>query len=293
MNASGHRSRPSSLAARALRPLACAALLLTVPAQGLAWGPQGHRLVAALAWDGMTPQARAEALQLLAGEADPSLPGIANWADELRANDPKLGKLSAKWHYVNLAERTAGDDCGYEPARHCPNGDCAIEAIRTQTAILADPGRSRTERRQALKFVVHLVGDVHQPLHAGYADDKGGNDFQIHIDGEPEPADGYGTNLHSLWDSRMLTMARLDDAAYLAKLRRSPVPAAKATGVPPAAADWARQSCRIAERPGLYPPSHTLAPAYVATWRPVAEQQLRLGGARLAAVLNAALAPKR
>ncbi|MBX9401864.1 S1/P1 nuclease [Lysobacter sp. BMK333-48F3] len=287
------RLASSSLAARVLRPLACAALLLTVPAQSLAWGPQGHRLVAALAWDRLSPQARAEARKLLAGEADPTLPGIANWADELRANDPKLGKLSAKWHYVNLAERGAGNDCAYQPARHCRGGDCAIEAIRNQTAILADPGRSRAERLQALKFVVHLVGDVHQPLHAGYADDKGGNDFQIHIDGEPEPADGYGTNLHSLWDSRMLTMARLDDAAYLAKLRRQPLPPIKAIGLPPAAADWARQSCRIVERPGLYPPSHTLDASYVATWRPVTEQQLRLGGARLAAVLDAALAPRR
>lgn len=287
------RLTSSSLAARVLRPLACAAALLTVPAQSLAWGPQGHRLVAALAWDRLSPQARAEAQTLLASEADPTLPGIANWADELRANDPKLGKLSAKWHYVNLAERGTGNDCAYQPARHCPGGDCAIEAIRNQTAILADPGRSRAERLQALKFVVHLVGDVHQPLHAGYADDKGGNDFQIHIDGEPEPADGYGTNLHSLWDSRMLSMARLDDAAYLAKLRRNPLPQVKAIGLPPAAADWARQSCRIVERPGLYPPSHTLDASYVATWRPVAEQQLRLGGARLAAVLDAALAPRR
>src|SRR3546814_21161534 len=105
------RSRPVTLL-----PFLLAAVLLLLAGPVGAWGPQGHRLVAALAWTGLTPQARAEILVLLAGEPDPSLPGIANWADQLRAEAPDLGKRSASWHYVNLAE----DGCRYEAARDCP-----------------------------------------------------------------------------------------------------------------------------------------------------------------------------
>ncbi|ALN89973.1 S1/P1 Nuclease family protein [Lysobacter gummosus] len=268
---------------------ALAALLLALPLNALAWGPQGHRLVAELAWEGMTPAARAEAGKLLAGEPDPTLPGIANWADELRAHDPDLGKRSSKWHYVNLAE----DECHYDAARDCPNGNCAVAAIAAQTAILADRSKSQADRLQALKFVVHLVGDVHQPLHAGYARDKGGNDFQLAIPGEPERPGGYGGNLHSLWDSSLLNTRKRNDAAYLAELRKIAVPTVTGAGLPADAAGWAEDSCKLMLQPGFYPPTHKLEPGYVATWRPLAETQLRLGGEHLAEVLNAALAPGR
>ncbi|MFP3648289.1 S1/P1 nuclease, partial [Paraburkholderia sp. SIMBA_054] len=87
--------------------------------------------------------------------------------------------------------------CGYEPPRDCPGGDCVIVALKVQTALLADHSQTLETRRQALKFVVHFVGDIHQPMHAGYAADKGGNDFQLQFNGK-------GTNLHSLWDSGMI-----------------------------------------------------------------------------------------
>ncbi|MGH8079484.1 MAG: S1/P1 nuclease [Lysobacter sp.] len=280
-------SAPHPFRSRRLR--AVAALLLALPLNALAWGPQGHRLVAELGWEGMTPAARAEASKLLAGEPDPTLPGIANWADQLRANDPVLGKQSAKWHYVNLAE----DDCRYDAARDCPNGDCAIAAIATQTAILADPGKSQAERLQALKFVVHFVGDVHQPLHAGFAHDKGGNDFQLAIPGEPERSDGHGSNLHSLWDSTLLSMSKRSDETYLAQLRKIEVPHVTGAGRPADAVGWAEDSCKLMMQPGFYPPTHKLEPEYVSTWRPLAETQIRLGGEHLAQLLNAALAPGR
>ena len=126
--------------------LAATLVLLLVPHDAFAWGRLGHRLVAALAWDDLTPATRARIAQLLEGEADPTLPGIASWADELREHDPDLGKRSSKWHYVNIAE----DDCQYLQAKHCPNGDCVVEAIRTQTRILADRSRPQVGPLQAL-----------------------------------------------------------------------------------------------------------------------------------------------
>lgn len=266
--------RPFLLAAAFVAFLAGALL----PAPAWAWGPMGHRLVAQLAWDDLTPAARRHAQALLKGEPDPSLAGIANWADDLRDSDPVLGKKTARWHFVNIGEH----DCAYEQPRDCPGGNCVVEAIRTQAAILADPARTKAERLQALKFVVHFVGDVHQPLHAGYGRDKGGNEVQINFDER-------GTNLHTLWDSRMLLSTGRSEAGYLRRLRALPRPRLGTVVLPPPSADWATQSCRVVMQPGFYPHRAKLDPRYADRHLPIVERQLRAGGVALAKVLNAAL----
>ncbi len=265
-----------------VRPLAAllALALSGAPSLALAWGRTGHQLVAQLAQYDLTPEARRQIDALLATEPGATLPGIASWADELRKQDADLGKRTAKWHYVNLGE----SDCHYDPPRDCRDGDCEVEALKAQTARLANRALPAAERLQALKFVVHLVGDTHQPLHSGYASDKGGNDIQVNIDGK-------GSNLHSLWDSGLLRHTGLDDDALLAQIRALPVPAgAEAVmPLPPPSAAWAEASCRIALSPGLYPTGAKIDQAYFDTWTPVAKRQLRLAGVRLAALLNAAL----
>lgn len=263
-----------------IRSFFASAALLLISGPALAWGPLGHRLVADLAWDDMSPRARAEAQKLLKGEAEPTLAGIANWADELRNTDAALGKKTAHWHYVNIAE----EGCRYESNRDCRNGDCVVEAIRRQSAILADRKRSKADRLQALKFVVHFVGDVHQPLHAAFAHDKGGNTVQVNLDGR-------GTNMHALWDSGLLRTAGLDEAAYLQRLRAMPAPSDTSVAAPsrPQPVAWAEASCATAISPGLYPQRARIDQAYVQKWRPMAEAQLRLGGVHLATVLNDAL----
>ncbi len=253
--------------------LAATALL---PASAFAWGAQGHRLVARIAEAHLDPAAKAEVDRLLATEPGDTLASIAPWADQLRAEDPDLGKRSAGWHYVNMAE----DGCIYDPPRHCRDGDCVIEALKAQSARLADRSLSDAERLQALKFVVHLVGDMHQPMHAGYGHDKGGNTYQLQFNER-------GTNLHSLWDSGMFYALQLDDDQYLQRLQALPAPAGiVAPQLQDDAARWAEQSCSIATRKGVYPSGHKVDDAYADTWRPVAEAQLRLAGERLAALLN-------
>ena len=260
-----------------LLSLSCA---LLYPGGAHAWGALGHRLVARLAEPQLTPAARAEARRLLAAERLHSLADVANWADELRERDPALGRRSAKWHYVNFG----GDDCRYDAARDCPNGDCVVEALRAQAAILADAKRSDAERLQALKFVVHFTGDVHQPLHAGIGSDRGGNTFQVHYRGK-------GSNLHSLWDGTLLNSRGLGETSYLWRLRaaKSTRPASAGPYTPLAAAAWAEQSCAIVRAPGFYPPSARIGEDYITRHRPTAERQLQLAGARLAALLNASL----
>lgn len=251
-----------------------------------AWSARGHRLVGQLAERDLTPVARAEVDRLLAGEPDPTLAGVSVWADEVRGSDPVLGRRSAPWHYVNVRS----PDCAYEAARDCAGGDCVVEAIRVQTAILADRARPLAERRQALKFVVHFIGDVHQPLHAGNRPDKGGNDVQVRI---PQHGGGErGGSLHTLWDRGLIDYTGLDDADYLARLRGVPVALPQPPrALPPQAQDWAEHACAITVRPGFYPASAKLEPGYAAAWTPLADEQMRRAGARLAQVLNAALAP--
>ena len=275
--------------------LAVALALLPLPAH--AWGPLGHRLVALLAWDDLTPQARRQVEILLRGEPDPTLAGIASWADDLRKHDPVLGRTSARWHFVNLGEH----DCAYEQVLDCPGGNCVVEAIRAQAAILANPERTHAERLQALKFVVHFVGDVHQPMHAGDRPDAGGNGFQISLTTPIEPeayarakyVDGVmGTNLHSVWDYYILASNNLSLRQYsdrLDKLPWPPYPVPSKYDVMPLA--WAGESCRLIDARGLYPPEdrHTMDHAYLDAMRPLAEQRVRQAAWRLAQLLNQSL----
>lgn len=260
------------------------ALAVLAPSVAFAWGPQGHRLVAELAWEQLTPQAQARIAPLLHGEPEPTLPGIANWADRLRSSNPNLGRLSAAWHYVNIG----GDQCVFDQPRDCPGGNCVVEAIPAQAALLADEGLPAATRAQALKFLVHFVGDIHQPLHAGHAEDKGGNTYQVNLDGK-------GSNLHQLWDSGLLGTTRLGDLRYLERLRATPVDSTTllltTDPLTVRAAKWAEQSCTIVVKPGFYPQDRKIGNEYVQSWLPVAEQQLRLGGARLAVVLNGIFDP--
>jgi hypothetical protein len=271
--------------------LFAATTLLPGPASG--WSRQGHQIVAELAAQDLTPEARREVAALLAGEPDPTLAGIATWADDIRAEsrvgEHALGKRSSRWHYVNF-QRGAG--CEYAPARECPGGNCVIGAINTQRAVLADRTRPLAERRDALKFLVHFVGDVHQPMHAGYADDRGGNNHQLNYRGKGAPK-GEGTQLHGVWDYWLLQSAGLDNAAYVQRLRQSPVPTepTPASDNPPAA--WALESCRLMQAEGVYPPRRRIGDDYLDRFRPMAEVRLRQAGARLAELLNDSLGPAR
>ena len=257
--------------------------LVASPVAG-AWGALGHRLVGRLAEQDLTPAARREVARLLAGEPVPTLAGVSAWADELRASDPGLGRQSTPWHYVNLGE----DACRFDAARDCPGGDCVVGAIQAQVAVLRDHARPLEERRRALKFVVHFVGDIHQPLHAGYAHDKGGSTHQLRV---PTPSGEKGSNLHSWWDSGMLAATGFDEDAHFARLQALPlVVPLDAMRPSPAASRWAMDACAIATSPGLYPGGSRLAADYAARWMPVADAQLRRAGSRLAQVLNAALA---
>lgn len=245
----------------------------------MAWGFDGHRVVGMLAESELSPPARAEVKRLLAGEPEPTLAGVSTWADTLR--DDAAWRHTGRWHWVNLP-RT--DPCTYVAERDCRNGDCVVGAIRAQFDILADRSRSDAERRTALKFLVHFVGDVHQPFHAGFGFDRGGNQTQLQFDRQ-------GWNLHSLWDSAMVKHAGLDPVAYARQLRGGPaLPADPTLSLSRPEERWALESCQVIHDDGLYPARRTIGRGYLDQHRPLAETRLRQAGSRLASLLDSALA---
>ena len=269
--------------------------LLAFTADASAWSREGHELVGELAQRRLSPAARAEVARLLAAEPDPTLAGVAAWADEIRAESRSaghpLGKRSEHWHYVNFPR---GADCDLQPARDCPDGDCIVGAIDAQRAILADRGRSDAERAQALKFLVHFVGDVHQPMHAGFRHDRGGNNYQIQYRGRGARDGSEGTNLHRIWDYWMLASAGLDRSAYADRLQtRSAVAVEPALADPDVARGWAVESCRLIADTPLYPRGHVLRDDYLDRYRPLAERRILQAAFRLSALIEAAVVPPR
>lgn len=229
-------------------------------------------MVAELAEQRLTPKARSQAQQLLATYGNKKLSDIATWADELRsdATERELARATSKMHYVNVADSS----CRYDATRDCRDGKCVIAAIDHYASILGDRKRSKKDREQALRFVVHFVGDVHQPLHAGYRKDSGGNQYQIQFNGK-------GTNLHAIWDSPILASRKLSWTKYAEVLRLKP--SDKATGNPQ---QWAAESCRITRDDGVYPKGHKIDQRYIDSMRPITERRIRLAAMRLATVLN-------
>ena len=273
-------------------------LVLLAAGPAHAWSVLGHALTGEMAQRHLDPVAAAEIERLLAGEPVPTLAGVASWADHLRNNEPERFRATSRWHYVNYPR----DRCEYEASRDCKGGDCVIGAIQAQQAILADRSQPLELRRDALKFLVHFVGDVHQPMHAGNRGDLGGNRFQVSLRTELEPeayarkhyVDGVmGTNLHSVWDYYILGTEGLELQAYADRLDAQPWPPADTPagqGTPPLApVTWAFESCNLLESRDLYPPQHEMDDAYLDFHRPLAEQRVRQGAWRLAQLLNATI----
>lgn len=248
-------------------------VLAAAPAQ--AWTSFGHRLVGLLAQDQVSPQTRAQLDTLLALEPGADLGTIAAWADDIR--DEPAYRHTAPFHYVNFRDGS----CRYDAARDCDQGNCIIGALARYTAVLGDAARPPQERLDALKFVVHFVGDIHQPMHAGNRDDRGGNRFQVSVDGE-------GSNLHSVWDYHLLRSAGQEMKPYRARLG----PHVAQTRIEPMDfAAWAQSSCALLDSAAIYPPRAGRLPAgYLERQRPLAEARITLAAARLAALLDRTLA---
>jgi hypothetical protein len=265
-----------------------ASLLVAVlfPVAAFGWGGTGHQIVALIAEDHLSPAAKAGIEELL-GHEHISDAEIASWADEVR----RQRSNTAPWHYVNIPTNADAFDRG----RDGHDGANVIDAIEAQAKILEDKSASREKREEALKFVVHFVGDIHQPLHCADRDgDKGGNKRLVFYPGARK-----ATNLHSVWDTSLLKDAMngkrvLEYATSLGKRITEKQRKEFAAGT---ATDWANESHRIAVEQ-VYKgvaadgPPPTLDKSYVEKGQRVVNEQLLRGGMRLALLLNGAFEVK-
>ena len=175
-------------------------LALLLPAgPALAWAPLGHQIVAPLAARQLTPVARARIAALLGGNANAMMVLDSSWGDEIRGQRPETDA----WHYVNIEIGSAG----YDAARDCPADDCVVAQITRDTRIFSDVRAPPVAKAEALRFLIHFVGDIHQPLHAADRHDKGGNHVKLRWRGKR-------VSLHQIWDQDVVeALARIPGAS--------------------------------------------------------------------------------
>ena len=274
-------------AAAAVYAIAMGVVLVGDGRAALAWGQDGHVLVARIADKHLSAKAKQGVKALLDGR---SLADIASWADDWKPTHPDTGP----WHFVDIP--LPADD--YQEARDCPGRACVVAALDDQITKLAAADTPLGDRKRALRFVVHFVADLHQPLHDENNKDRGGNQVVARLVlPDPEfPFDsGPSSQLHGIWDSDLIDSAHRDQDAYVTALAKLPAPVK--TMQAGTIVDWALEAHRLARDPGyaLLPAAdgtgtRRLGPDYVAKCRPVVELQLQRAGVRLARVLNEAFA---
>lgn len=237
------------------------------------WGQKGHDTVAYIAECNLSPEAKAAAEELLDGK---SIVYYSNWLDNA-SHTPEYA-YSKTWHYKNV-------DAGvsYEDAPVNEKGDI-VTALNQQISVLGDTTKSRDERALALKMVVHLLGDIHQPMHLGHASDLGGNRTEVRYFKNPR-------NLHSVWDSSLVESAhKWSYTEWQQQIDRASDAEKAAITALASPEEWARETLGIATV--VYeqtPEDYNIEYDYIARWTPVIEQQFLRGGLRLASVLNGIL----
>jgi hypothetical protein len=281
---------------------ALAATTLAIASPAAAWGDLGHEATALIAYRHLTPAARAKVDALLASDADtltaPDFASRATWTDKYRNGH----RETAAWHFVDIEidhPDLASACFGFpalapgQAASQGPAQDCVVDKIEEFEAELASPATAPIERRLALKFLIHFVGDLHQPLHASDHDDRGGNCIGL----EPSP-DGYARNLHAYWDTTVVEALGASAQDIAAKLDGRITPAMARDWSRGGARDWAMESFRLAQNDAYKLPSKptcdqhggvALSAGYQAMAQHDAEVQLEKAGIRMAFVLNKAL----
>jgi hypothetical protein len=280
----------------------CALLALLLARSAFAWGPEGHRIVGEIAQRYLNPKAQSRVLDLLQDDrmtdGQPSgrrtLGEVANWADEIKDTD--WGKRRGSWHYDDVPLCEAA-----EYSKYCRGGRCASAQLARQIEILGNERARPGQRNEALKWVVHIVGDIHQPLHAANRGDRGGNRVQVSFFGERDNPP-YGTlNLHAIWDVHLVRRLVSDRGGERAIVSAPIADGDRNAWEKGSISDWIDGSHRIA-RDTVYPLLPVTAScsskivdvvaigdAYYARAVPVIEIQIRKAGVRLARVLNETL----
>jgi hypothetical protein len=262
-----------------------------LPSPALAWGQEGHSIIAEIAQQRLSPAAHAEVARLLGSNR--SLASISSWADDERDRRPE----TYRWHFVDIPIA----ESRYDPNRDChaePGGDCIVaELERLRGELHCAP--SDDQKRDALKFAVHFVGDLHQPLHT-VSEARGGNDIPVEVrmrgalvcrNGPCQMVQSR-SNFHRVWDSTLIQRTTWSWGSYVDRLDAGWLQSAEAKGAEDGTpADWAEQTHAAARQVWEQKPGNGLLDdRYYQAVQPVLDRQLGLAGLRLAGFLNEAYA---
>jgi hypothetical protein len=274
--------------------IAAAALLAASPAQ--AWWEYGHQTIAEIALAKVTPRTRAAIRRLLAhGDLldTPKCPArsiedASVWADCVKSYKDRYG-YAYSWHFQDI------DVCKpFDITANCADGNCVTRQIPRVAAVLKDRHQPLRARVEALAFLIHFVGDLHQPLHVGERQDQGGNKL----------AASYGviagrTNLHTIWDGYLAERAISAAPGGARGLMREITPREQVAWAQGGVAEWARDSWQVAHDSaygavlsdpcGPEPARVTIDETQVQALTPIVRRQIEKGGIRLAKMLDAAL----
>jgi hypothetical protein len=265
------------------RSLIAALLFCIATPRSWAWGHEGHRLTALVADNYLTPETRAAVKDLLGKD---SIADVASWADEYRQEHPE----TAKWHYTD----TPSADPSYNRERDCPASpdpaskwrDCVVDRIAYFEMRLANKSLPRDQRAEALKYIIHFIGDIHQPFHV-LGDARGGNQVAVTFMGSTQ-CGSYKCSLHGIWDDEMIDHHNMNEKKYTAYLLTDIQQHdwEKLSGGNPI--QWANASHQYAAK-ALAPNGALITKEYYTEEIDIIDSQLALGGLRLARVLNTIL----
>lgn len=246
-------------------------LLLFFPAEEIdytaIWGQNGHRIVGDIAADYLNPRAR-KAVDRILGPTSMAI--ASTWMDKIKS-DPAYDHTH-DWHWVTIPEGMT-----YEETEKNPNGDL-ISRLRILIKELKNGNLTAKEEKEKLKMLIHLVGDIHQPLHVGTGKDRGGNDTKVEWFYED-------SNLHRVWDSEMIDDTKLSYTEFSAAINH-PTKKQVKQWQNSDVLDWAYEAMELRDQVYDLPKDHQIGYKYQYKTRDILDRQLLKGGIRLAGVLN-------
>lgn len=252
-----------------LKYLAIVAAILTYAFPAYPWGDKGHEIIGLIAQEHLTDKARVQVQFILNGS---SFVEAGLWPDHEGRKIPDLNSL----HYVNFPKDGI---VAYKLDRDCPDGNCVIEALQWFRKVLSDEEAPLNVRRIALRYVIHLAGDVHQPLHAGYREDRGGNDISVVFQGRH-------MNLHHLWDTGLIEYEGGSAAEIAGRINSSITAENIKVWQGGAPFLWALESLEFASNCAYKVEGARITDSYLKEAIPVMDLRLAQAGIRLAWVLN-------
>lgn len=248
----------------------CLTIIFSAIGFGVAhgWGPQGHRVIGYVAELNLAPETK----KIIVEEFNiNNLADVANWADKVK----KKRAREKPWHYANIK----GREWAYVPERDCPDKNCVIEKIKEFSLALENIENIHSKRKDALKYLAHFVGDVHEPLHLGNRKDRGGVKIRVRYLGE-------NVSLHYLWDGGLINWKKVSLLKYALHLNNKWIDSEKGAWLGSDVSGWADESRLLALKYAYSFGNGGLSKAYINRGREILEQRMVQAGLRLADLLN-------